>query len=282
MLHAVLFAATLIADVKGGELKVNQVQDHRSKSFGRLMVGVQLPSVKTTDVAASRVLLKAAVDDGGNNLLMSDEEPKLEPNMRRSFADPNEPPVPMVVSIEMKNPARTAKAIKDVRGEIELYIPGRDPNSTATVQKFMSQSGRSINDRALKSNSVEISLLSKDQFEAMKKAALDKYRAEKSANGLTGDDLDEAVKSYAQYDYLNPEEGDVLVKVNDPKKVVQAITYVDAKGEEKRVNVTEKNGITVLSTWGEKPADDWALRVNMRTPKTLVRVPLALSNVPLP
>jgi hypothetical protein len=280
MLHAVLIAATLIADIKTNDLKVMQVNDRRGK-FSGLTVTVIMPSVKLSEVAASRVILKSAVDDLGTNLIGSTQEPDLDQNTRRKF-DKGGEPSPMIVSFDMKNPPRNAKTLKDVRGDIELYMPSRDANSVATVPKFMSQSGRSISDRALKANGIELTLISSDQFAATKKAALDKYRAEEKAKGLDGDDLEQAVKNYGEYEYLNPEENDVLAKLNDPSKRLQSITYVDAGGDEKPVRMSEKNGVTVLSTWAGKPAADWTMRINLKTPKTIVRVPLALTNVPLP
>ena len=53
-------------------------------------------------------------------------------------------------------------------------------------------------------------------------------------------------------------------------------------GETKRVNMNEKKGITVLSTWGEKPEADWSMRVNLKTSKNLVRYPFTLTNIALP
>ena len=90
------------------------------------------------------------------------------------------------------------------------------------------------------------------------------------------------MKNYADYDYVNPEEGDVLLKVNDPNKRIESIAYIDPSGESKHVNLREKNGIVVLSTWGEKPQADWTMKVNLKTSKNVVRYPFALTNVPLP
>jgi hypothetical protein len=284
ILHAAFLAITLFADTaKAGDLTVTQVNDRRGKSFSHLMIVVAMPSIKTSDVAASRVLLTSAVDDIGTNLLSSEKQADLETNTLQKFGgDPGEPPRSMTVSFEMSNPPRSAKVVKEVRGDIELYMPSRDSNSTATIQKFMTKGGKPVSDRALKSNGVDLAIISKDQFEAMRKAAMDKYRAEKKAGGLDGDDLDQSVKDFAEYEYLKPDEGDVLVKLSDPNKRIQSIAYVTATGEQKQLRASEKNGITVLSMYGEKPADDWSMRVSLMTPKTLVRVPLVLTNVPLP
>jgi len=278
ILAAALFAATAATD-----MHVIQVNDRRSKGpFSRLLLIVEVPSVKNADVAASRVLLKTAVDDAGNDLIASTEEPKLDANQHQGSKDDPGTPHPMTVYVEMKNPSRSAKAVKEVRGDIEFYIPTKDPNGTATIQKFMSQSGKSLSDRALRANGVDMSIISQAQFETMKKAASDKYRAEQKAAGAEGDDLEERVKNFLEYDYVKPDEGDVLVKLNDPQKRVESVSYIDAKGEMKQVNMRDKNGIFVLSTWGEKPQPDWAMRVNLKTSKNITRYPLVLTNVPLP
>jgi len=278
-----ILAAALFAATAANDIHVTQVNDRRTKgSFARLMLVVEVPAARNADVAASRVLLKTAVDDAGNDLIASSEEPKLDANQHQNFKGGDGAPQPVTVYIEMKNPARSAKAIKEIRGDIELYMPTKDPNGTATIQKFMSQSGKSVSDRALRSNGVDMSIISQSQFETMKKAAMDKYRAEQKAAGAEGDDLEERVKNFAEYDYVKPDEGDVLLKLNDPQKRVESISYIDAKGEMKQVNMRDKNGIFVLSTWGDKPQSDWAMRVNLKTSKNVTRYPLVLTNVPLP
>lgn len=285
-LLAVLIAAILFAQPSAnspGQVTVRAVNDRRATNgFARLSVTVELPAFRAWDVASSRVLIKSAVDDAGTNLVSSSEEPKLEMNQRQEFQKGEPTAPPMVQTIELKNPPRSAKTLKELRGEIELYMPSRDPNGVANVGKFLSQSGKPLSDRALKANGVGIAVISKAQFETMKKAAADKRRAEAKAEGREGEDLDRAVSDFLEYDYLSPEEGDVLLKVTDPNKRIESISYVDKGGEVKRVNMQEKSGIMVLSTWGDKPQPDWTMRVNLRTSKTLVRYPFALTDVALP
>ena len=284
MIDAILVAATLIAQTaKSGDIHVTMVNDRRGQHFNRLSVTVELPTIKLSDVDSSRVLLKSAVDDAGTNLIKSDSgEPELETNSRRNFGDPNRPPQPMEVSIEMSNPPRTAKMLKELRGDIELYMPARDANGTATIKSFMSQSGKSLNDRALKANNVDFTLVSDAQFETMRKAAEDKYRAEEKAKGVEGDDLEQRVKDWNEYEYIKPDAGDVLVKVNDPNKRLQSVQYVAANGETTQVQMREKQGLVILSTYGPKPPADTTMRINLKTSKNVVRYPFALTNIPLP
>ncbi len=282
---AIIIAATLFAQAssnKPGDVKVFQVNDRRTNgSFSRLAVTVEMPGVHSADVAASRVLLRAATDDAGNDLMTKEKEPQLEMNQRQEFGKGEATPPSMVVSIELKNPARAAKTVKEVRGDIELYMPARDPNGTATISKFLSQSGKSLSDRALKANGVDIAIISKAQFDASKKAAGEKRRAEAKAEGREGEDLEAAVTNYLE-SYFTPDDGDVLLKVNDPNKRIESISYVDGSGELKRANMRDHDGMTVLSTYGEKPQPDWSLRVNLKTAKNIMRYPFALTNIALP
>ena len=282
-LYAIFLAATLIAQIAGkpGDVKVNQVNDRRGKSFARLSVTLEMPGVRTWDVASSRVLLSTAVDDMGTDLRKSDEEPQLEMNQRQDFGRDEKTSPPMLVSVEMNNPPRSAKMIKELRGDIELYIPTKDPNGLATVQKFMSQAGKSISDRALKANGVDLAILSKPQFETIQKAAMDKYRAEQKANGVEGDDLEERVKNFAEYDYVNPDDSDVLLKVNDPNKRIESIVFVSPSGETMPSPMREKNGLVLVPTFG-RVQPDWSMRVNLKTSKNVVKFPFAVTNVPLP
>jgi hypothetical protein len=284
-LVAIIIAATLFAQTssnKPGDVKVFQVNDRRTNGpFSRLAVTVEMPAVHSADVAASRVLLRSATDDAGNDLTPKEKEPQLEPNQRQEFGKDEATPPSMTVSIELKNPARAAKMVKEVHGDIELYMPAKDPNGTARISKFLSQSGKSLSDRALKANGVDIAIITKAQFDATKKAAGEKRRAEAKAEGREGEDLEAAVTNYLE-SYFTPDEGDVLLKVSDPNKRIESISYLDASGAAKQTHMQNEAGMLVLSTYGEKPQPDWSLRVNLKTAKNVMRYPFALTNVALP
>lgn len=263
------------------EVKVGQVNDRRSSgSFSSLNLTLQLPSVPTKDVAASRVFLKAAVDGSGNNLLPDGgDEPQLAPNPYAEYA--KDAATPASVTIELKNPGRDAKTLKEVRGEIELFMPSRDANSMVAIPKFQSQAGKSFAQKGLKANGVEISLISRAQWDAERKKRSEVKREEAKKEGFEGEDLDSQV-SYFLDMLFTPDEGDILLKVKDPNKRIQEFSYVEASGEAKRVMSREEEGMVVLSTWGAKPEPDTSLRISMKTEKNLVRYPFVVTDVSLP
>lgn len=79
-----------------------------------------------------------------------------------------------------------------------------------------------------------------------------------------------------------PEEGDVVLKVKNPNKRIQEMTWLDKSGEEKRAMTRDEEGLTVLSMWGETPSSDSSLRVSLKTPKNVVCYPFVLKDVALP
>ncbi|HYR28148.1 MAG TPA: hypothetical protein VEU30_06755, partial [Thermoanaerobaculia bacterium] len=169
----------------------------------------------------------------------------------------------------------------EVRGEIELYLPGKDPNSVAEIAKFTTMSGKALSHKALKANGVEISMVSAAQLEAEKKKRAEAKKKEYAEMGYEGDDLATMVTDFLG-SLLGAEENDLYVRIKDPKNAIQDIAYVDAAGEVKMVNAREDEGFTLLSTWSGKPQADWKLRVSMKTAKNVVRMPFALKDVPLP
>lgn len=283
-----LVATSLSAQSKPpvADVAVQQVNDRRTNgSFSHLTINLELPKIHSADVDGSRVLLSAATDDTGRSLLDPEaSEPALEPNMRGNMmrGDASTPPPPASVTVTLKNPDRKAKTVKEVRGEIELYMPGKDPNSIAEIAKVTSTSGKPLTHKALKANGVEIALLSPAQIDAERKRLIAAKRKELKDGGYTdGDELEEMLKSQTE-SLLTVEESDVLVRLKDPNHRIQDLAYIDAAGETKRISTRTDEGLVYFSTWGDKPQPDWKLKVSMKTPKNTVRYAFSLKDVPLP
>lgn len=279
----VLVCVPVVAQSTPVEPVVKMVQDRRTGgSFSQLTLSVELPKIKSSQVAASRVLVTAAEDDSGNSLVDGEaQEPELENNMRGSMGAAEDGPV--TVSVTVKNPPRKAKKVKEVRGEIELFMPARDPNSVADVPKFLSFSGKTIAHKALKANGIEITLVSKAQIEAERKKIAEAKRKEyKEAGYSDGEDLENTIKGIMEYT-LNVEPSDVPVRITDKDNRIQALEYVDAAGEVKPVHARELHeDIRSITTWGDAPGKDTRLRVKMKTPKNLVRHSFVLKDIVLP
>jgi hypothetical protein len=283
---ALLFTTTLLAQTKPApvDVTVHQVNDRRTNgSFSRLTIDLELPKFRSSEVAASRVIIGAATDDTGRSLIDPQAaEPDLEANMRGMSGQEETPPPPATVTVTLANPDRKAKTVKEVRGEIELYMPAKDTNSIAEIAKVTSLAGKPLAHKALKANAIEIALLSPAQLDAERKRITAVRRKELKDSGWEdGEDLENMLKSQTE-SLLTLEESDLLVRIKDPNHRIQDLSYVDGAGETKRISTRNEEGLTYFSTWGDKPQPDWKLKVSMKTPKNTVRYAFALKDVVLP
>jgi hypothetical protein len=276
-----VLALSLLTTPLIAQVTIKRVNDRRTsgKFFKELAISLELPKVKASDVTASRVLVTSATDNTGKSLVDPEkQEPRLESSYGMSMSDDNA--APATVSLSLMNPERKATSVKEVRGEIELFMPSKDPNSVANIAKFLSFSGKPLNHKALKANGVEISLLSPAQIEAEKKKIGEAKRKEYAGMGYEGESLESAVSSSLEYT-LRLDEGEHLLRIKDPNKRIQEISYM-AGTEAKRVSTSEEGDFVKFSMWGEKVQPDWGLRISMKTPKNTIRQAFSLKDVPLP
>lgn len=265
--------------------KVATVQDRRSSgSFARCTVGIELPDYPAHEVAAVRVVVATAVDDTGA-VLVPDEPPAgLEPSQRGQMGKPDgdRPAPPALVFAELKNPSRTAKSLKELSGEIELFVPARDPNGAAKLPKFLSLAGKPVSNPALKANGVEISILTKAQVAAERKKAEEAERARLKKEGY--DDAEAIASSVesALWSFPKGEDNEVVLRVKDPKGAIQEIKAFDGEGNRMFAGGSDEAGLRVLKFWGDPPKPDWSLVVELRTEKNLLRHTFAFRDLPLP
>ena len=266
--------------------RMTSLQDRRSEGhFPRCTLGIELPDYPAHEVTAARVVVRKAVDDLGTDLVKEDAAAvPLEPTQRGQLGKPDagKPAPPTIVFAEMKNPPRAAKALKEVSGEIELFVPSRDPNGEARIERFPSLAGKPAAHPALRANGVEISFVSKAQLDAERKKAEEAEAAKAKKEGYEDADTIRSMVDSALYSFPKGEEREVILKVKDPKKAIQEIKAFDGEGSRVFGTDSEESGFRVLTFWNEPPKADWTLSVQMRSDASLVRHTFAFRDVPLP
>jgi hypothetical protein len=264
------------------DVSVSRIEDRRTTSyFSQLTVGLELSGFPAADVTAARVVVKAAVDDVGTDLIGPDPgEARFEPTSFRIIEE-GDRKTPASVELVLGNPSRDAVALKEVRGEIELFMPGKDPAAVVVVPKFQSLVGKPIASRELKASGVEIAMISSEQLEAEKKKGAKARADELKAEGMDQESIDYYVQSFEEY-FFTPEEGEIVLKINDPDGRVHELAYVDPAGETQRAYTREQDGMTVLSTFGEPLDANTSLKISVRTAKTLARHTFVVRDVALP
>lgn len=280
-----LVVSTLLAaeDVK---VSAGTVEDQRFSDdrFGGLTIDLVFKGGALADVKAVRVRVKSARDDAGTVLYKPERDDKP-----RDFEEysANRQPGPQV---HLSSPSRDASTV-DVAGEVELFLPGRDPNTKQRFERFLGALDKPIANAALKSAKVEITPLSAKDYKARQEKNRPKKEdiiAEGKKQGVSEAEIQQALSLMDALGSLSeaPSENSVLVETKDPDGRIIAIDVVRSDGTELPAPSRSSSGGRELKMvkieLSEKPPADAALVVTLRTAKSLVTVPLDLRGVALP
>lgn len=256
--------------------------------FNKLEVELKVLGDVLAQAKGIRYTVEKAVDETGKNLI-NEEKTKSE---FQEISDSES----VKIELELKNPSRQAMTVKEISGSLEIYVPQRDANSSVTVPSFLKQTGKLITNPALKTAGLEVTIWTKEQFEANKKAEEEKLKKaieEKRKKGEKQEaDFGEALAEglakmfggmFGAFGQMG--EHSVALQVNDPNARLISIEFETAQGKS-----IERNGRmtmgdqpkTMIYEFGEKLPATARLKVYLITPRSLIKVPFKLSDVPLP
>jgi hypothetical protein len=282
-----LFAVSTMLAAEDVKVTAGTVEDQRFSDdrFGGLTIELLLKGSGMADVKAVRVRVKSARDDAGTALYKPERDDKP-----RDFEeyDANRHPGP---EVRLSSPSRDASTV-DVAGEVELFLPARDPNTKQRFDGFLKGLDKPITSTALKSAKVEITPLSAREYKTRQeknRPSKEEIIAEGKKHGASDAEIEQALKLMDALGSLSgeaPSENSVLLETKDPEGRIIAIDLVSSDGAEIHAPSRSSSGgrerKTVKIDLSEKPPADAALVVTVRTAKSLVTVPLDLREVALP
>jgi len=271
-----LFAAVVYAeDIR---VSVGEVKDTRTTGqfFAELELKLKIMGDIMADAKGLKVRITKAIDDTGRNLL-KDEEDKAD------FTKPDGYNIGQAeIAVKLKNPARKAAVIKELLGEISIFVPKNDPGATATVTHFMVMTGKPLNNAALKAAQVEVIVLTKNQYDEIKEK---KKQEVKEKEGELAKEFGEAmVQAFGSLfgGMMEIGENSVILSVKDPESKVAAIEFMDKGG--KKINSNSSMKMTDVSVFGfENPMpQDAEMTLFIVTPKSLIKTLFTLRDIALP
>jgi hypothetical protein len=119
---------------------------------GGLSLKVKVRGDGMDGVQALRLLLADARDDLGSPLLPEKKDPPKFSDVRGDRVEE---------SLWLRNPARDAASFS-VSGRVELFVPGRDPNSVVKVAKALLSPNKPLASPGLKAANVRVTVLRQD------------------------------------------------------------------------------------------------------------------------
>jgi hypothetical protein len=281
-----LASVLLGSAVSGQDLRVSAgtIEDRRTtgKFFGGLEIELKLTGDDLADARAARVRLTKALDESGRDLLV---EKKGEEDFQKSSGSgaPD-------LKISLKNPARSASAIQEISGEVQLFAPSRDPAATITIDRFVSRMDKPIDSSGLKSQQIKASLVSPKVYRAQAKkrdaeleAEMQKHKEDvkkEAGDDKTAEALMALVKGFAGM-MNDVGDNDVILQIEDPEGKLLDVEVVGKSGVIDTRGSMSSGGLKILQ-YSEKLPPDAKLRFLVKTKNALLRAPFSLTNVPLP
>jgi hypothetical protein len=251
--------------------------------FGGLEVQLKVLGDVLADAKAIRLLLTTAVDETGRNIINEKEtETDFEEidEYERNAAK---------IDIKLKTPARQAMHVREITGSFEIFVPAKDPASTITITGIQKSTGTPISAPALKAADIEITMWTKQQFEARRKAEEEKLRkAQKADEANLGEALGEALTKvfgglFGSLDNLS--ENSIAFQIKDPQSKLVGIEFLDDKGAAisgSRFTSGSPKDQTRIHDFDEKLPETTRVRLYVLTPRSVIKTPFKLDNIPLP
>lgn len=276
-----LFAGGALAQ-SGVGVDLEDVVDNRvahEMLVGSLELRVKLHGNGLDKATAARIVVKDARDDRGT--VLSDEKRNLDFQPRDYNMG--------VLSVSLKSPARAASSVK-VKGNIELFVPSRDPNAVVKVDRALAKLDAPLSSKGLKAAKIEITPLSVAGYNAAKKktklddAKIAEIRAEGKKQGVPEKEIEMAIEFAKAMDAIDetPAEGTVILSgtADDFDRIFRIeILGNDGKPIDVNGRSTSTRGESSIMTLqpSAAPPQNAALQFYLLTDKSKVSVPFELS-----
>jgi hypothetical protein len=275
-------ALSAAAAAQAVRVSAGTIEDRRTTSrfFAGLEIELKLTGDDLADAKSARIVLKKAVDETGRDLL-----PESKPDDDFKSINSSE------LKLSLKNPARGASAVKEISGEVELFVPTRDPAAVVTVDRLVSRMDKAVDSPALKGQGISIRVVSPKVHRAAAKKReaefekeMDKHKEEmkkEAGDDKTAEALMALVKGFSGM--MNEVgDNDLILEIEDEQKKILDVSVVGPKGDTIDTRGSMSSGGLKILQFGEKLPPEAKLKLLLQTEKSIVSAPFSLTNVPLP
>ena len=279
LLSIAIFVFVIVASAEAQvQTQLGDVKDSRTTGqfFGGLEIKIKLLGDSAADAESIRTVINTAVDDTGRDLV--DHEKQKNEFVKRNGQSQQS----WELSVNLKNPARKATAIKELTGEADLLVPKNDPDSIVKVVDFQKLGGRPIASPALSAAGIEIVAYTKEQVDAEKAKQAEEAKKNPKAN------IGEAIAgAFGELFNIGGGPNSITVQLKDPKGIVADVEFQDESGKKIQGNGWSSSGDRKTKesktyNFQTKLPDTTRLVIYLATPKSVVTVPLTLQDVFLP
>jgi hypothetical protein len=264
------------------QVMVGEISDRRTTGefFSGLQVQLKILGDILADAKFIRLVVEAALDETGRNLV---DEENREPDFKEFDSSS---PGQVEITLSLKNPARQAMAIQELSGSVELFIPQKDAGASVTVKNIQKHTGVPIAAPALKAAGLDVTMLTKEQYEAHQKAEEKKLKEE--VKSQTEDWVEASAESLVAVfgemfgGLTGMSENSLAFLITDPQSRLIRVEFQDENGQVIRTSWRTKMGQIQMYEFDEQLPTTASVTLYVATPKSLIKVPFKLTSIPLP
>ena len=251
---------------------IGEIKDSRTTGefFAGLDLELKLVGDDMADVKGIRTSITSAVDETGRDLVDPQKVKTDFEEFNTSSYQKNS------VTLSLKNPARKAAVIKELKGELQFFVPKKDPSSTVKVLKLKAQTGKAIPSSVLKTAGIEMTVLSKADHEKQQQKKQEEAKAEALKQGIT--DMFDGMFG----GFMDVGENDLVFMVKDPNKKLVNYEVVDASGKRIDNNGSMSTGEMKIVNYSQPLPDDATLMIYVMTPGSIQTAKLEFASIALP
>jgi hypothetical protein len=286
-LGVALLCATTLRAQTGVRVELEDVIDNRMASSGSgllqiqggLELRVKLAGTNLDKAEAARIVVTEAKDDKGRSLLA--DKPRTPDFMGRD--------VNMgMLQFSVNSPNREASTVR-IKGNVELYVPGRDPNANVKIDNALAKLDTPLSHKSLKAAKIDLTPLSADGYKKLVTARqitdkdVAELRARGKAEGASDQEIEmmiDLAKAMDESEQDLPPNAVAISGRKDHFDRIYRVEVLGADGEPVHMTTrgTSSRGDDAIMTL--QPSDALpskaALQLMLLTDKTVVTVPFDL------
>jgi hypothetical protein len=265
----------------GVGIEIEDIIDNRLSAgvlVGSLELRGKLKGTGLDKAVAARVLVKEARDNKGNVLSTERLSDDFAPREHNSGT----------LQFSVGSPARAASSVT-LKGTVELYVPGRDPNATVKIDKALARLDAPLSHAKLKSAKLSFAPLSPDGHTAWLKkhkldeAKIEQLRAEGKKRGVSDQEIEMAIEMAKAFDSMDSALPEGTVILSGSAADFDRLYRVEVLGADGQVidtgnRSTSTRGDDAVMTLkpSEAPPANAALQFQLLTAKSTMSFPFEL------
>ena len=260
------------------QVSLGDVTDKRTT--GKFFAECEIELHFTGDILADSLGIrtihaKTAIDDTGRDLRPKDKKDSHFFRANQSGSSTLEQ------KLTLRNPARSAKTIRLLVGEAEVFSPTVANGGIVTVKGFMKQPGQLLATEALQKAGLKLTYVNKEVAETMKKKQVEEQKkVVREEAGEFGAAMAEAFSG--MFGGMSAGPNSLQFLIEDPDNRLVEIEFQDGAGKKIETHGSMSSGQSHSYNFAQPPGPDTQVLVYLATPAATKLVPFKIENIPLP